>query len=337
MKQQFNLEEYSKLKHRVEALQSRVNLDVGPEQETAKRLLVKVKTKLEFYEKTHEIPKHLTEDCYTTTTFDFWNFFKNENINESSTTHTYHFKNDQNYHEDTRSEEEMINDLGILYAILGSTYQTVLNYHVFKIRFKKQAPKDGAFYRVYSDVYEDNIKICENIIIAFWPLHFGDDRCNDIHFTSMSSDLIKKYNNGCSHLYIKLFSELINLWNFYFDNQTSVPMISRTIVSCIESDYQNSTIIQVQLNKEQRNNIIEHIENTIDSGKMKYLESAASKIFIGAYEPYHILSEFLEESGVVYKVETSGVYIWDYFKKTFKKLVGYEYSNSKCSYCLYLL
>ncbi|MFQ9265015.1 MAG: hypothetical protein ACLR44_08030 [Clostridia bacterium] len=41
-KQQFNPEEYVKLKHRVEALQSRVKLDSGPEQETAKRLLVKV-------------------------------------------------------------------------------------------------------------------------------------------------------------------------------------------------------------------------------------------------------------------------------------------------------
>lgn len=42
-KQRFNPEEYANLKHRVEALQSRVELDDGPEQETAKRLLVKIK------------------------------------------------------------------------------------------------------------------------------------------------------------------------------------------------------------------------------------------------------------------------------------------------------
>ena len=45
-KQQFNPEEYTKLKHRVEALQLRVKLDFGPEQETAKRLLAKVEKKL---------------------------------------------------------------------------------------------------------------------------------------------------------------------------------------------------------------------------------------------------------------------------------------------------
>lgn len=50
-KQQFNQEEYSKLKHRVEALQSRIRLDAGPEQETAKRLLAKVEKSLKLIKK----------------------------------------------------------------------------------------------------------------------------------------------------------------------------------------------------------------------------------------------------------------------------------------------
>lgn len=66
-KQQFNPEEYTKLKHRVEALQLRVKLDFGPEQETAKRLLAKVEKKLKVYEETHEILKQHTEDYSTTT------------------------------------------------------------------------------------------------------------------------------------------------------------------------------------------------------------------------------------------------------------------------------
>lgn len=351
-KQQFNPEEYAKLKHRVEALQSRVNLDVGPEQETAKRLLLKVEKKLKDYEETHEIPKQLTEDYSETTNFDFWDFFRDEPVHKSSTSHNenernpnpnfkwhVHFEDDKNYHEDTRSEEEMINDLGILYAIFGSTYRTALNYHVFKIRFKKQTAKEGAFYRVYSDVYEDDIRICKDIIIGFWPFNFGDDRCGDMEFASMNINSIEKYNNGCSSLYGRLLDGLMDIWNFYFDNQSSVPMLTGSVVGYLESSNQgsNNNKPKVQLNKEQRKEIIEYTENEIDSGKMKYLESRASRLEIMAYKPFKTLNKFLKKSGVVYKVETSGVYIWDYCQKDFGKLVGYEYSKSTCRYCLYLL
>ena len=68
-KQRFNPEEYSKLKHRVEALQSRVRLDSGPEQETAKKLLDKVEKKLKSYEETHEIPEQQPKNYSTTTKF----------------------------------------------------------------------------------------------------------------------------------------------------------------------------------------------------------------------------------------------------------------------------
>lgn len=353
-KQQFNPEEYAKLKHRVEALQSRVKLDSGPEQETAKRLLAKVEKKLKSYEETHEIPKQHTEDYSTTTSFDFDDFFWDKKA-YSSSSRSYdnenawnpnpnfkwhvHFEDDKNYYEDTRSEAEMINDLGILYAIFGSTYQTVLNYHVYKIRFKKQTTKDGAFYRVYSDIYEDNIRICKDIIIGFWPFNFGDDRCGDMQFASMSSDSIEKYNNGCASLYVTLLDGLKDIWNFYFDNQSAVPMLTGSVLGYLESSYQSSSNnkLKVQLNQEQRKEIIDKTENEIDSGKMKHLESRASKFVIMAYKPYNTLSEFLEEAGVVYKVETSGVYILGYGERDFGKLVGYEYSRSTCRYCLYLL
>ena len=44
--QPFNPKEYADLKRRVEALRSRVTLDVGPEQKQAERLLVKMEKKL---------------------------------------------------------------------------------------------------------------------------------------------------------------------------------------------------------------------------------------------------------------------------------------------------
>lgn len=352
-KQRFNPVEYANLKHRIEALQSRVKLDSGPEQETAKRLLAKVIEKLKLYEATHEIPKHQEEDY--STTFDFEESFINgrEHYSNSRNYHNENaweansnFEDDKNYYEDTRSEAEMISDLGILYAIFGSTYQTTLNYHVYKIRFKKQTikedefnriySKNGAFYRVYSDIYEDNIRICTDVIIGFWPFNLGKDRCGDMEFSGRNSNSIEKYNNGCSGLYVTLLDGLKDIWNFYFDNQNSVPMLPESALGYLESD-SSSDKLNVQLNQEQRKEIIDKTENEIVSGKMKYLESMASKFVIMAYNPYNTLQEFLEESGVVYKVETSGVYILEFGKSDFGKLVGYEYSKSICRYCLYLL
>ena len=55
--QQFDREEYAKLKHRTEALKSRIELDTGAEQEEAKRLLAKFLKKIEKYENDHNIPK----------------------------------------------------------------------------------------------------------------------------------------------------------------------------------------------------------------------------------------------------------------------------------------
>lgn len=345
-KREYNPEEYAKLKHRIETLKSRVELDFGPEQEAAKRQLAKVERKLEEYEKTHEIPRQATHDYSTTSSFDFWDFFWGEpnQQTKAETQRTYqnswnpnpnfrwhvHFEEDRNYHEDTRTEEEMVNDLGVLYAIFGSTYQTVLNYHVFKIRFKKQIDKKGAFYRVRSDVYEDNIRICKDINIGFWPFRYGDDKCGDIEFSSMSRDAEEKYNNGCSILHSKLTEGLMDIWNLYFDDQSSLPMLPGTVKG-------GNSKISVQLNAEERKKVIDKTESDIDSGRMESLEGRADILVIMAYKPYNVLSKFLDESGVVYKVEPSGVYIWNPNKKDFARLVGYRYIRQECRYHLYLL
>lgn len=339
-KSQFDPNEYAKLKHRLAALKSRVELDSGAEQENAKRLLAKIEKKLKSYEETHEIPEQQTEDYSTTTSFDFGDFLWGEKVhNHRRRAYHMYFEDDKTYYEDTRSEEEMINDLGILYAIFGSTYQATLNYHVYKIKFKKQTTRRGAFYCVYSDIYEDNIRICEDIIIGFWPLNFGDDRCGDMSFSTMNTDSTKKYDNGCCILYKILIDGLKDIWNFYFDNQNAVPMITGTVLGYLESGNQNSSNdeLKVQLNREQRKEIIDKTESEIDAGKMKHLERMASRFAINAYNRYNTLSEFLEESGVVYKVEMSVVYILINKKRGFEKLVGYEYCELTRSYCLYLI
>ena len=83
--------------------------------------------------------------------------------------------------------------------------------------------------------------------------------------------------------------------------------------------------------------IFDKTESEIDAGKVKHLERMASRFAINAYNRYNTLSEFLEESGVVYKVEMSGVYILINKKRGFEKLVGYEYCELTRSYCLYLI
>lgn len=348
MKQQFNPEEYAKLKHRIEALRSRVKLDHGPEQETAKRLLAKLKKKLEEYEKTHEIPEQMEQDYSTTINGDFTDF-SNWTVKKSTPENAWnpnpnfkrhvHFEDDNNYHEDTRSEEQMINDLGVLYAIFGSTYQTTMNYHIFKIRFKKQIENNGAFYRVIADIYEDDIRICKDIIIGFWPFRSGDDKCGDMQFASMKNDAVKKYDHGAFYLYHQLLEELKDIWNYYFDAQNAAPMLAGPTVNFIEDSKRKSENdkLKVQLTKEQRKAVIEQVERDIASGNMKYFKYMVHELVIDAYKPYENLNEFLEESGVIYKVEESGVYILDIFKKEFGQLVDIKYKKSMQGYKLCLI
>lgn len=331
-KQQFNPEEYAKIKHRVDALKSRVRLDIGSEQDVAKRLLTKVEKKLKQYEATHEISNQFTGDYSTTTNYTFYD----ENVNNRKQA----FRNaDVDYRSDSRSEEEMIKDLGVLYAIFGSTYQTILNYHVYKIRFQKLVKRDeSAFCQTYADIYEDDIRICDNIIIGFWPYHSGDDRCGDMQLAAMDAHAIKKYNEFYGGLYTTLLDELMDLWNTYFDEGIQLKLTGSEMYY-IESNYQDSIHIKpaYQLNLEQRREVIYKSEKEINSGKMKYLECLSVKYTVWASNPYKDLNEFLEQSGVVYKVEPTGIYIWNNNKKRFGKLVGYEYVDRGFnSYCLYL-
>ena len=322
--QQFDSKEYAKLIHRMEALRSRIELDKGVEQETAKMLLKKIEKKLEAYEQFFKIRNQQAKNYNTTDSFEFEEYDN--------------FMDDNNYYEDTRSEEEMIHDLGILYAIFGGTYQRVLNYHVYRIKFKKQIDREEAFYRVLADIYEDSVRICNNIIIGFWPFHSGDTRCGSMEFSEPSLNSIEKYDNSGTSLYGELMDGLKDIWNFYFDNRNAIPILKNTTLNYSKPNYQETFNCkpEVQLNKEQRKAIIDKTEKEITSVNVEHLEYRTSKIYFSAKKKYQTLNDLLEESGVVYKVENSGVYIWDYDEKEFGKLVGYE-CGRLFKYCLYLL
>lgn len=229
---------------------------------------------------------------------------------------------DKKYHEDTRSENQIIEDIGIfVYTIYGgSTYQAMVNYHQYKIRFKKSTNEKGAFCQVYSDIYEDNIRICNDVIIGFWPFHPSDNRCGDMELSSMKRESIEKYDD--IGIYMKMLDELMEIWNFYYEHKENKPIFIR------ECNYKE---------KEKRDEIIREIENVIDSGQTEKLKPMASTIWITSYKTYNSLSKFLNESGVVYKVENDFVYIWDDYKKEFKKLIGYKYYKEKYKYLLYVL
>jgi len=339
--QPFNPREYADLKHRVELLQSRIELDVGPEQEQAKRLLVKMEKKLRAYEQTHDIPKEEPKNPNISSSKDFWNFFWDTISREANQTQNSYpkpawnpmdFKDGKTYYDDPRTADELVRDLGILYAIFGSTYQTVLNYHVFKIRFRKRLENNcGAFYRVSADIYEDDLRICTGINIGFWPAHYDDDQCGDMEFSLPERECSEKYNNGCSIVYTKLLEGLKDMWNQYFADQ--IPMLTGQVSNALEK----STMPQSHFTPSERLTIIRQVENDLKTGKLKSSMAYAQKISAGAYQPFSTLNDFLENSGVVYKVEDSGIYIWDLHHKRFGKLVGYKYSNELRRYTLHLL
>ena len=336
--QPFNPKEYADLKRRVEALRSRVTLDVGPEQKQAERLLVKMEKKLLAYEKAYNIPREEPKFTNTSTNRDFWDYFWD------TIAHGYappsdiqmnplDFMEDTTYHEETRTIDELIRDLGVLFAIFGSTYQTVLNYHVYKIRFLKQLDKRGeAFYRVSANIYEDDIQICKGINIGFWPAHYGDDTCGDMEFSLPEYYCSTKYNNGCPHIYIKLLEGLKDIWNQYFADQNLPPMLTEHTSTILEK----SNNPQSHFTPQQRQQLIEQVEKDITTNRLKTLETQAYKMLVGAYEPFATLLDFLENSGVVYKVEKSGVYIWNNHLKRCGKLVGYHYLEDLRQYSLYL-
>lgn len=334
---QFDPKEYANLKRRIQALEDRIALDTGNEQAQAKKLLPKLLKKLEDYEKQYQIPKQ-PEVQSTNIHTSSWDFYSGEN--------TYNFKiyvyseePGGDYQEDTRSEAEMLHDLGILYAIFGSTYQTVLNYHVYKIRFKKQTTREHAFYRVYSDIYEDNVRICKNVIIGFWPYHLGDDKCGDMEFSCTDYTSVAKYANGYNLLYKTLLDGLMDIWNMYFDTSPSLPRLPGPTFATLQSGKSHSSrnMPDIQLTPEHRQKMISKVENDITTGKMHYFLRASKPLLIMAYKPFRSLSELLENAGVVYKVDSTGVYIWDYFEKKFGQLVGYEHLSKSNNYVFYLL
>lgn len=325
MKKEFNPKEYEAMKKRKSKLEERIKRDVeGPEKETAQRLLEKVSKRLEEYEKTHDIPKdaELTKEEYmssgkvsreesTESTKSYWQpnpFFKWE----------VHFEEDVHYHPETRSDEELMDDLGILFLIFGSTYQTQFNYHDYKVRLLKKLDNKGAFARVRVNVYEDNILICKDVVFGLWAARYGDISVTDTGWETFDTDAFRKYDNGCAMYLKKILSEMKNLWNSYSDD-SAPKSLGMNMAGYIGAGKEES--FEVSLGEKERSLAIQKAESMMDISLWN--RGYVKTIWVGARKKFDSLEDFLAKSGVVYKVQNDEVLIWDQDEDKYCTLVGY--------------
>lgn len=347
--QAFNKKEYESIKRRKEKLEDRILRDVpGYDVDTAKQLLKRVEKRLREYEATHDIPKeeHIRTDFNVTGSDAFWEY-----CNQSMQSNTYqsawepdernfdfkwqvHF-DDERYAEEFRSEDELFRDIGVLYLIFGSTYQTYVNYHIYKVRFLKKLEPNGAFMRVRVNVYEDDILICREIVIEFWAFRRGDDFVGDMNCSIFNYDSMRKYNNGGRGYLHKIMWEMKDLWNSYFEEAKRPLMIGMGVAGYI-TDNKNNNEVDLSLTEQQRLEVIEKVEKKL---RMMQMPKNGMTYWLQAYEPYDSLAEMLELSGLAYQVTRENVLIWTEDREAYWKLVWIsEYDKfGGGHYVLYLL
>lgn len=350
--QEFNLKDYEDIKRRKEKLEDRIRRDVpgSNDVKTAKRLLERVSKRLLEYERTHDIPAELKrdvkDDYNCSRSKSYWNYqqqtqsttFRNEwNPDERNLNFKWHVHfEDDRYHAETRTDDELLRDIGVLYLIFGSTYQTYLNYHVYKIRFLKQVDKEGAFMRVKVNVYEDDILICREVVIGFWAFHYGDDFVGDMECSTYTSSSMLKYDNGSWAYLQKIMDEMKDMWNSYFDEAKMPLMLGMNVAGYI-GDGRRAEELDISLTEEQRLEVIKRVEKELMASEWR--PRGAVTYWLNVYKPYSDLEDLLTLSGIVYQVTKSGVFIWNEDRKSYWKLVGIDGYTKKMGghYVLYLL
>ena len=300
------LDKYRAMKHRIEQLRQRVSLDTGYEAETAKKLLDRLLEKLARFEKANSIEPDTDS---------------NTQSNAQNNKFTYR---EPDFMGDNRTEEQLMDDLGIIYAIFGRFYKKTFNYHEYTIHFKRLAESEkGAFCRVYADIYEDAMLIANDIVIEFWPFHHGDTICGDMGISSYSErGFIRYMRNGSSLLYQYLVSDLKDIWNYYFG---LVPLRIEA-----KADHE----MQKALTATERDEVIARVDRQLSEVGRTLCIPQYLRENMGFYTRnfYPDLKTFLEESGIIYEVREDGVYIFYNEYQKYMKLI-----SLKKSYCGYTL
>ncbi len=295
------LEEYLRAKKRAQKLKERLDRSDPSEAKedlrVARKLLDRILRKIEEYKKTNNIDSNSKYDSDNTTA----NF-------------TYH-EPEPDFMEDNRTDEQLMDDLGIIYAIFGRFYKKNFNYHEYTVHFKRLCESHyECFCRVSADIYEDSILIAYNIEIAFWPLNHGDTICGDMGISSRSENGFRKYiTNGSSVLYQHLLYDLKDIWNYYFG---LVPLRLEA----------NAHEMKKTLSATERDAVISRVERQLINGEGRCWITRHSIKEMGFYTRayYNTLESFLKESGIIYKVEEDGVYVLynDEDEREYLKLIG---------------
>ena len=134
-------EKLKSLERRISKLEERIQRQkVGPEVETSKKILAGLKEK---YEELN----------------------KNNNLIIPEATTSFHQRN--------VSEEELIERLGAIYWIFGSSYEEEFSFKKYRIDFLRILPKDayysGCMMRVQVKIYENNKAFeTQDAVIEIW-------------------------------------------------------------------------------------------------------------------------------------------------------------------------
>lgn len=118
------------------------------------------------------------------------------------------------------SEEQLIERLGAIYWIFGSSYEEIFSYKKYRIDFLKILPTNTPqmVMVVQVNIYENEQLFAEHAEITFWKGFSDSVEVDDLGF---SSDYSTKYAN-CSW-FEKLQYNLARTWNSYFKD---VPLIT---------------------------------------------------------------------------------------------------------------
>ena len=291
------LDKYRAMKHRIEQLRQRVSLDTGYEAETAKSLLDRLLEKLARFEKANNIKPDT-----------------DSNTQSNAPNNNFSYR-EPDFMSDNRTEEQLMDDLGIIYAIFGRNYKKTFNYHEYTIHFQKLRERGESFCQVYADIYEDAMLIANNIVIEFWPFHHGDTICGEMGISSCSErNFIRYMRNGSSLLYQYLISDLKDIWNYYFG---LVPLRIEA-----KADHE----MQKALTATGRDEVIARVDRQLSEVGRTLCIPQYLRENMGFYtrDFYPDLKTFLEESGIIYEVREDGVYIFydDDKTRSYMKLIG---------------
>lgn len=194
-------EKLKSLEHRIYILKQRIELQkVGPEVETARKILYKLEIKYDTLKKSND-------------TF----------IAEATS-----LKKANSF-----SEEELIQKLGAIYWIFGPSYEETVSFKRYRIEFLEILPNDrldwGCLMRVKVHIYEnDQPFMMKDVAIEFWKGR-RNSTVDDIGISCNDTD--EKYNNF--HWFQKIEYTLAKTWNKYFQK---IPLVEAKKSGLLETN-----------------------------------------------------------------------------------------------------